>query len=123
MPSVFTLTGPRCTWLLAKGQVGHRKFTGCYETRTQAERAAEREGPGWVAIAARPPGVPMQGRRGQNMKTCRDTPQFRRARTRVAQAKEHLRYQISGGTTRMVEKAEMRLHKALQALSVACRKR
>jgi len=68
MPSVFTLTGPRCTWLIAKGPVDRRQFTGCYGTRVEAERAAEREGPNWTAIASRPPGVPLRGRRGRRRK-------------------------------------------------------
>jgi hypothetical protein len=50
----------RCIWTLAKGQVGKRKFDGCFSTRAEAERAASA---GWVPVVVPPPGVPLQARR------------------------------------------------------------
>jgi hypothetical protein len=66
MPSVFTLTGPdtgRCNWVIGKGRIGRRKFRGCFDSYPTAERAAFEAGRGWEPVAARPPGVPMQGLR------------------------------------------------------------
>jgi hypothetical protein len=52
MPSVFTVEGARCPWMLKKG----RKFKGCYDSERAARRAA---GGGWKVAFSRPPGVPM----------------------------------------------------------------
>lgn len=57
MPSVFTVDGPSCPWVLKKGT----KYKGCYQSEGAARRAAKR---GWSVVFSRPPGVTMQGLQG-----------------------------------------------------------
>jgi hypothetical protein len=54
MPSVFTVDGPSCPWVLKKG----KSFKGCYQSERAARRAAKK---GWRATYSRPPGVTMRG--------------------------------------------------------------
>jgi len=54
MPSVFTVDGPTCPWVLKKG----KSFKGCYQSERAARRAARG---GWSVMYSRPPGVSMRG--------------------------------------------------------------
>jgi hypothetical protein len=67
MPSVMTIEGPECKYVITRGEYGRRSFHGCFSTKTSANKAAKRRGRGWRVVFSRPPGVPMGGQDHKSM--------------------------------------------------------